>query len=112
MPRGGHRPGAGRPKGSKSGPSQKTLARLKLAATVAAGDVTPLQVMLETMRALWQQGEQMAACAIARDAAPYLHPRLATTNITGDGEGLIIRIVKFAELDAVRVIDEKADAVH
>jgi hypothetical protein len=47
--------------------------------------------MLRTMRALWDQDSAQAklqACEIAKDAAPYLHPRLSTieqnTTLKGD----------------------------
>lgn len=50
---------------------------------------TPIEVMLGTMRALWlssRDGEgrvvdaktAAAAASLAKDAAPYVHPRLAT----------------------------------
>jgi hypothetical protein len=77
MTRGGRRPGAGRKPGV---PSQKTLTRLKIAEEAAAEGITPLEVMLKTMRALWDVGSneaKLAACKIAEDAAPYVHPRLA-----------------------------------
>ncbi len=41
----------------------------------------PVEVLLTTMRGLWDDGERIAACAIAKDAAPYCHPRL--TSIEG-----------------------------
>ena len=51
--------------------------------------VTPIEVMLGTMRALWQSSRDgegrvvdartaAAAASLAKDAAPYVHPRLAT----------------------------------
>jgi hypothetical protein len=86
--RGGKRPGAGRPKGK---PSQKTIARLKIAEHATAEGITPLDVMLQTMRALWDQDTaeaKLAACEIAKDAAPYIHPRLSAieqnTTLKGD----------------------------
>jgi hypothetical protein len=86
--RGGRRPGAGRKPGV---PSQKTINRLKMAEEAAAGGTTPLEVMLRTMRALWDEGTDEArkqACKIASDAAPYVHPRLSTieqnTTLRGD----------------------------
>src|SRR5262245_50017381 len=89
MARGGKRPGAGRKCGV---PSQKTINRLKVAEQAAACGITPLELMLKNMRALWKEGtkeSKAAACKIANDAAPYVHPRLAaieqkTTLETGD----------------------------
>jgi hypothetical protein len=61
--------------------------------------VTPLEIMLGAARAVWAEatkGERIdldkaaAASAIAKDAAPYVHPKLASIEHTGkDGEALI-----------------------
>jgi hypothetical protein len=72
--RGGRRCGAGRPLGSKN----KRTAEIARAA--AESGITPIEVMLGTMRELWALGTPEAkreAADIAKDAAPYLHPRLA-----------------------------------
>jgi hypothetical protein len=42
--------------------------------------ITPLEVMLHTMRVHWDAGEHREACAIAISAALYMHPRLATVD--------------------------------
>jgi hypothetical protein len=77
---GGKRAGAGRKVGSAT---KKTR---ELADAAAAQGITPLEVQLQTMRALWDAAtsgptldfeKATAACAIAKDAAPYLHPRLS-----------------------------------
>jgi len=73
--RGGRRRGAGRPLGSKN----KRTAEIARAA--AESGITPIEVMLGTMRELWAQGTPEAkreAAEIAKDAAPYIHPRLAS----------------------------------
>ena len=36
---------------------------------------TPLDVLLQTMRRHWREGRVDAAVALAKAAAPYLHPR-------------------------------------
>jgi hypothetical protein len=93
-PGSGSRPGerrGGRGVGAKN---KKTLTRDKLefevqAAAVAAlgKDVVdamdPLDIMLFAMRLALAQGWMFKAAAIAMDAAPYCHPRLATTQIVG-----------------------------
>jgi hypothetical protein len=91
--RGGKRNGAGRKKGT---PNKATLERQ---AKVAQEGVTPLEVMLEGMRFHYAMYEAVkgtpdsdlaAASALkeakeyARDAAPYVHPKLATTEVVGD----------------------------
>src|SRR5262249_17117535 len=73
--RGGRRRGAGRPLGSKN----KRTAEIARAA--AESGITPIEVMLGTMRELWALGTPEAkreAAEIAKDAAPYIHPRLAS----------------------------------
>jgi len=73
--RGGRRPGAGRPVGSKNQRSAD------IARTAAESGITPIEVMLGTMRELWALGTPEAkreAAEIAKDAAPYIHPRLAS----------------------------------
>jgi hypothetical protein len=80
--RGGRRPRAGRPPGSKNQRSAE-IAR----AAVDAG-ITPIEVMLTAMRELWDQGtpeDKREAATIAEDAAPYVHPRLASIeqSVTG-----------------------------
>lgn len=88
MPRGGRRPNAGRKPGV---PSKKTQARMALAEEALEGGVTPLEVMLERMRELRERGDEESkdkAANIAKDAAPYLHPRLSSveqnTTLKGD----------------------------
>jgi hypothetical protein len=77
--RGGRRPGAGRPVGSKN---QRTA---EIARAAAESGITPIEVMLGAMRQLWAQGTLEAkreAAEIAKDAAPYIHPRLASIDQT------------------------------
>ena len=38
----------------------------------------PLEVLLRAMRRKWDEGDWDAAAALARAAAPYLHPRAGT----------------------------------
>src|SRR6516165_2198390 len=82
MTRGGKRPGAGRRKGSLG---QKTRV---IAARAAAEGITPLEVILRTMRSAWARAstngetvtsfqDALIAAAMAEKAAPYVHPRLA-----------------------------------
>ena len=77
--RGGARPGAGRPAGSKNHRSAN------VAHQAAEEGITPIEVMLSAMRELWEEGTSEAkreAAKIAKDAAPYVHPRLASINQT------------------------------
>ena len=77
--RGGARSGAGRPVGSKNQRSAEVARK-----AVEAG-MTPIEVMLTAMRDLWDEGTSEAkreAARIAKDAAPYVHPRLASIDQT------------------------------
>jgi hypothetical protein len=89
MSRGGYRPGAGRKKGSATLRSRDIADRL----AACKGELSPLEVMVEGMRRVWRQAleEQdrtqqldliLKACGLARDAASYVHPRLASINAT------------------------------
>lgn len=101
--RGGARKGAGRKAGSAT---KKTR---EIADRAAAEGITPLEVMLRAMTALVDQAETLANCdttelngktvdrlgllvsaaEVAKNAAPYMHPRLAAIEHTGkDGEAL------------------------
>lgn len=86
MARGGKRPGAGRKPGTVT---EATKRRKAIAEKALAEGVSPLDVMLTTMRALWGQavgpdgkvvniGKAMQANIVAKDAAPFLHPKLSS----------------------------------
>ncbi|WP_050898698.1 hypothetical protein [Nitrospirillum viridazoti] len=63
---------------------------------VAENGITPLELGLSLMRELWEQathpsrgkvtdlGKAMQAHAIGKDLAPYLHPKLAAMELTGE----------------------------
>ena len=76
---GGAQPGAGRPKGVKN---KKTL---ELQAAVAASGVTPLEFMLKVMRDP-RKGFDIRLDA-AKAAAPYVHAKLASVEVTGKDGG-------------------------
>ena len=84
---GGARPGAGRKKGS---PNKASIARQR---AIAKSGLTPLQFMLRLMRDEGDEaasiGEKIAFHALrfeaAKAAAPYVHPKLSSTEISGPG---------------------------
>jgi hypothetical protein len=101
MPRGGKRPGAGRRPGTLS---KKTVARQQLASAAVERGITPLDLMLKRMRfhnAVADRevgkgdradqgiiGEALrAAHEAAKDAAPYVHPRLSAIEHMDAGGG-------------------------
>lgn len=91
MPRGGYRPGAGRPKGSGNkskepkkalpGPDKKTKAKPETVEVAVelliplADDATPLDYMLQVMRDPHADPERRDRMALG--AAPYMHGRKA-----------------------------------
>lgn len=81
MPRGGARSGAGRKRGV---PNKASVARQK---KVAATGITPLDYMLSVMRD--EKSEPGRRDDMAKASAPYVHPRLATTQVTGKNGGPI-----------------------
>ena len=106
MPRGGSRPGAGRKKGSEL---PKTKARKELASKLATDGISPLEIITQTMRELWEEAnrgpvpnmaKRMQAVMLAEKAAPYLHPRLASTQVSGKDGGPIAVVPSVIELVA------------
>ncbi len=80
MPRGGTRPGAGRPKGSGKG-APKKQGREQIALAKAKG-LTPLEYMLDVMN---NEAEDAARRdRMAQAAAPYAHARLAPKAAAAD----------------------------
>ena len=80
----------GPPKGTRVGgrqkgtPNKSTDARNKLAQAAAAEGETPLEYMLRVMRDRGEDHKRRDAMAVA--AAPFVHPRLATTELRGNDE--------------------------
>lgn len=88
MPRGGARPGAGRKKGAAAQKSRKAADDLT-AKLVATARLQPLEMMVEVAQQLWDEAVgldgkivdrklALAAATLAKDAAPYVHPRLTS----------------------------------
>lgn len=80
---GGPRSGAGRKPGTVS---KQTKDRRRAIHKASSEGIMPLDVMLGTMRSLWAQAHygpvpneelKLQAHAVAKDAAPYLHPKLS-----------------------------------
>lgn len=69
---GGKRPGAGRK------PGVATKKTRDIAERALADGITPLEVMLEAMRMHVNAGRWDDAAAVAKDAAPFVHPKLSS----------------------------------
>jgi hypothetical protein len=76
-PRGGVRPGAGRPKGARSSIYKPHAEKL-----LAAGGPSPRDVMLDVMRRHYRAKRYDEAARVAGLVAPYIHPRLSSSNVT------------------------------
>ena len=74
--KGGARPGAGRKPGK---PSRKSVEQ---AAKAAEGGIMPLDYLLQVMRA--PESEPREKLVAAQAAAPYIHAKLSSVNVTGD----------------------------
>lgn len=81
--RGGVRPNAGRKAGSVN---KRTIAHKELAARAAAEGESPLEFMLRVMRTSDDESQRFEA---AKAAAPYVHPRLAAVEHSGDKDNPI-----------------------
>jgi hypothetical protein len=85
---GGARPGAGRKPGSLNAKTRAIAERL------AAENLTPLDIMVEAYTKLKEEGNLIEASRIAKDAAPYFHPRLANIELGSDpDQPLAIRVI-------------------
>jgi hypothetical protein len=86
-------PGAGRRPGSRNKRTNE------IEKQVALTGKTPLEVMLEAMRSHYEAGNLDKAAAFAKDAAPYVHPRIANIEVSGNPDAPIeIRDMTNAEL--------------
>ena len=98
--RGGSKPGERRGGRQRGTPNRKTAETVK---AIEESGLTPLQFMLDIMRGSPPEGaepaEQIAYTTLrfeaAKAAAPYVHPRLASTELTGkDGGPLTVKVMK------------------
>jgi hypothetical protein len=82
MARGGKRAGSGR-KRTRDTPAGQLNQALILRALKEG--TTPLDVMLEAMREAYEAGGAKAAMPFAKEAAPYLHAKLASIEANVNG---------------------------
>ncbi len=98
MQNGGWRPGAGRPKGSKT--KKKPLEAAVESEAVARG-ITPAQVLQEALEMYREAKQWDKAIQVAIAFAPYRHPKLNALQVAGPGGGPIeMHHVPDADLDA------------
>lgn len=88
--KGGKREGAGRKPGSLTKRNQEIAAK-----AMSEGE-SPLEYMLRVMRD--STADEARRADMAKSAAPYMHPRLASTELTGKGGGPVqVNIIKFGK---------------
>lgn len=81
--------------GRKKGTPNKATA--EKAAAVAASGLSPLDYMLQIMRD--ESKPDGLRASMARDAAPYVHPRLAAIEHTGKGGGPVELVLHGSDID-------------
>jgi hypothetical protein len=90
------------PKGTRIGGRQKGTRNRATAAKVVeieASGLTPLDYMLTVLRDIARPSNERLDAAKA--AAPYVHPKLANIELTGEGGGPVqVGIVRFSDLPA------------
>jgi hypothetical protein len=91
-------PNAGRKPGSRN---RRTV---ELEWTAALTGKTPLKIMLATMHHYEALGEFDKAAAVARDAAPYIHPRMASIAVGGQPGGHPIETREVSNVELARRI--------
>jgi hypothetical protein len=79
--KGGARPGAGRKK------SSLTVKTRDIAEEIAKSGVTPLEYLMSVVQDEASERKERMSAAMA--AAPYMHPKLASIEHTGEGGGPI-----------------------
>jgi hypothetical protein len=94
MPRGGRRPGTG---GKREGAGRKrgsaTRKTRAIADRAVEEGVTPLEVMLACMRRHYDAGNLDRAAEVAKDCAPFMHPRLASVPAKGEVSVEVHRVI-------------------
>lgn len=98
----------------KDTPNKRTTERYK---ALEAGGPMPLDIMLGAARHLWaktHQGDDVdlsifeRTSSLAKDAAPYVHARLASVQHAGPGGGAI----PIASVDLTNASPEQLDALE
>jgi len=66
-----------------------------MAERAVAEGITPLELILRLMRQYDAEGKLSLALDAAVKAAPYVHPRLQTTQLTGaEGGPLVVELIE------------------
>ena len=90
----------------KGVPNKRTEANRAVMAQAISEGISPLDVMLGAMRDAWDSGDKAAAANFAKDAAPYLHPKLSSIEHKGDPDNPLETVTRI-ELTAPEGGDRK-----
>jgi hypothetical protein len=88
------------PKTGGRKPGSCNLRTRAIADKAAAEGLTPLEMMLLDMKQKFRAGDLAAAADRARDCAPYMHAKLATTTISATVKREVVDLSD-AELTAI-----------
>jgi hypothetical protein len=77
---------------------------LEIERRVASTGRTPLEAMLEAMRFYYEKGNIDKAAAFAKDAAPYVHPRMAASKLAANLARLPIETREVSSVELARRI--------
>jgi hypothetical protein len=86
---GGARTGAGRKAGSLTAKTRD------IANKCAELGLTPLEVMVDAMIKYHQAGDVENAVRVAKDAAPYIHPKLSSVELGSDADSPVKMVVSW-----------------
>ena len=86
---GGARAGAGRKAGSLTAKTRD------IANKCAELGLTPLEVMVDAMIKYHQEGDVENAVRVAKDAAPYIHPKLSSVELGSDADSPVKMVVSW-----------------
>lgn len=101
----------GRQKGVKNKTTVAQEARVtEVVAKATADGITPLEVMLGCMREAWEAGNKSDAALFAKDAAPYVHPKLAAVEHSGDKDNPLTMAILSGVPDSADDDDQRPQA--
>lgn len=83
MPRGGARENSGRKSRVAHAKDRAVQATNAIARKIK---LTPLEIITLAMMQAWDKGEVKEAVSYAKEAAPYLHPKLAAVEHSGNAD--------------------------
>jgi hypothetical protein len=97
----------GRRKGSIN---KRTAENMALVNQATSAGISPLEVMLQAMRAAWERQDHPSAVKYAADAAPYMHPKLSNIQHQGDANNPLGFVIATGVPSATDDTDDRPQA--